>query len=302
MGETAETYPRFKTEESRARYLAAYEAALADWPVPYEALDIPTRLGPTHVIASGPRHAPPLILLPSLAATALVWRPNIAALSRARRCYAIDVIGQPGRSLASRRIEEPGEYAPWLVEVLDRLEVAKAAFVGCSFGGFLAARQALASPERVERVALIGPVGVFAAMSWTLVLRMRTMPLRRRLRRLLGDVRPPKPAALHARAAPQHPEDDAWRRLMGVTLGERPELTVTQAPPFSRVELGRIAAPMLLLVGEYEQAYEPHGALKRARRLKPDIEAELVPGADHIAAMAQPDWVNARLAAFLGGG
>jgi pimeloyl-ACP methyl ester carboxylesterase len=58
---------------------------------------------------------------------------------------------------------------------------------------------------------------------------------------------------------------------------------------------------MLLLVGEYEQLYEPAATLARARRLKPGIEAEIVPGADHMAGMAQPDWVNARLAAFFGG-
>ncbi|HEX3406331.1 MAG TPA: alpha/beta hydrolase, partial [Caulobacteraceae bacterium] len=62
-----------------------------------------------------------------------------------------------------------------------------------------------------------------------------------------------------------------------------------------------ITAPMLLLVGEYEQLYEPAATVKRARRLKPDIEAEIVPGADHMAGMAQPDWVNARLARFLAG-
>ena len=298
----AEEFPRFKTEDGRARYLAAYEAALKDWPVPFDELDIRTPLGSTHVIASGPADAPPLILLHSLAGTALVWRANIGVLSRSRRCYAIDVIGQSGKSPASRRIEDPADYAPWLASLMDGLDVSRAAFVGCSFGGFLAARQALATPERVERVAMIGPVGVFAAMSWALVLRMRTMPLRRRLRRLLGDKRPPNAAALHARGAPQHPEDAAWRRLMGVTMAEGPELTVTRAPPFTAAELRRIAAPMLLLVGEYEQAYAPHAALSRARRLKPGIEAELVPGADHIAAMAQPDWVNARLAAFLGDG
>jgi pimeloyl-ACP methyl ester carboxylesterase len=304
MGEIDTSYPRFKTEAGEARYLAAYEAALKDWPVPFEELDIPTALGPTHVIASGPgpsqAGAPPLILLPSFAGTALSWRPNIAALSQARRCYAVDVIGQPGKSRAIRRIEGPDAYAPWLAELLDALGVARAAFVGCSFGGFLAARQALATPQRVERVALIGPPGVFAAMSWRVGLTMRTARLRRRLRRLLGDKRPPNARSLHARAAPQHPEDDGWRALMGVTMAESPEVSVTQTPVFTRAELARIAAPMLLLIGEYEQLYDGAATLRRARQLKPGIEAELVRGADHIAAMAQPDWVNARLAAFLG--
>jgi pimeloyl-ACP methyl ester carboxylesterase len=293
------TFPRFKTEAGRARYLAAYDAALRDWPVSYDELDIETSLGPTHLIASGPTGTPPLILLHSLAGTGLVWRPNIAALSATHRCYAIDIPGQGGKSLATRRIERPDDYAPWMSELMDALGLAKAAFVGCSFGAFLAARQALATPARVERVAMIGPPGVFAAMSLRVALTMRTMRLRRRLRRLLGDTREPSARALHARAAPQHGADDAWRRLIGVMMAESPELTVTQTPVFTRVQLARITAPMLLLIGEYEQLYDPAATLRRARQMKPGIEAELVPGADHIAAMAQPEWVNARLAAFL---
>jgi pimeloyl-ACP methyl ester carboxylesterase len=301
MRDAEEIYPGFKTEAGRARYAGAYETALKGWPVPYEELDIATALGVTHVIASGPEDAPPLMLLPSFAATGLVWRPNIAALSQRHRCYAVDVIGQPGKSLARRRIADPAEYAPWMAELMDGLGAPTAALVGCSFGAFVAARQAAATPQRVSRVALIGPVGVFAAMPWTVALRMRTARLRRRIRRLLGDKRDPSAHALHARAAPQHPADDAWRALMGVTMAESPEVSVTEAPVFSRAELRRITAPMLLLIGEHEILYDPAATVRRARQLKPGIEAEVVPAADHIAAMAQPDAVNARLAAFLGG-
>ena len=43
----------FKTPESQAKYMAAYDAVLAIWPVPYESFDVPTRFGKTHIIASG---------------------------------------------------------------------------------------------------------------------------------------------------------------------------------------------------------------------------------------------------------
>ncbi len=49
--------PAFKDPHSRARYMAAYDAALAEWPVPCTEFDVPTRFGSTHVIASGPPHA-----------------------------------------------------------------------------------------------------------------------------------------------------------------------------------------------------------------------------------------------------
>ena len=53
----------FKTPEGEAAYLAAYDAAMKLWPVPYEEMEIPSRFGTTHVIVSGPKDAPPLVLL-----------------------------------------------------------------------------------------------------------------------------------------------------------------------------------------------------------------------------------------------
>ena len=92
----------FRTEASEARYMAAYDAVLAKWPVAYEDIVVPTRLGATHVIASGPADGSPLVLLHAAMATATVWRPNVEGLSEHFRVYAVDIVGQGGRSVASR--------------------------------------------------------------------------------------------------------------------------------------------------------------------------------------------------------
>jgi len=170
---TSETLPRFKSEAGKARYLAAYGAVLAAWPVAYEEIDVPTGFGVTHVIASGPADGPAVVLLPSFAGSATVWRLNVAALSAHYRTYAIDVIGQPGKSVATRRLRNRRQYAEWLCEVLDGLGAPRASIVGCSFGGFLAMNQAARTPERVHRVVLISPAGVFASQFWKLFYVMR---------------------------------------------------------------------------------------------------------------------------------
>ena len=53
----------FKTREGEARFLAAYDAEMKRWPVPYEEIDVPTRFGRTHVVVCGSKTAPPLVLL-----------------------------------------------------------------------------------------------------------------------------------------------------------------------------------------------------------------------------------------------
>lgn len=295
----AGAYPRFKSEESRARYLAAYDAAVAAWPVAAEQLDVATGYGPTRVVASGPADAPPLVLLHSLAASAAVWRPNVAALSQRFRVYAVDIIGQSGRSRADRRLRSRRDYARWLSQTLDGLGARRAAFVGCSFGGFLAINQASLAPDRVTRLVMISPAGTFVGLSWRFRLFMLTGPLRRRIRRLLGDRRPPDISDFRPRNLPLDPADAAWRALMGVTMAEAAKLNVIEAAVLAPRELRRIGAPSLLLIGEHERLYPPVETLALAKAKMPALETELVPGADHIAAMAQPDWVNRRILAFL---
>lgn len=204
--------PAFRSEEGRARHLAAYDAVLADWPVAYQEIDVSTRLGSTHVVASGPKDAPPLILLPSFAGTATVWRLNAAGLSRDFRTYAVDVIGQPGKSLAVRRLADRRDYADWMVDLLDGLGVARAPMVGCSFGGFIAMNQAALTPERVARVVAISPPGVFGSQYWRLIYAMR---IRGPLVRLCAPAERQDARAEHGRSrAPS-----AARRQVGGAYG-----------------------------------------------------------------------------------
>jgi pimeloyl-ACP methyl ester carboxylesterase len=294
-----EALPAFKSDETRQRYLAAYDAVLRDWPVPYEALDVPTRWGSTHVIVSGSPDAPPLVLLPSFAATATVWRLNIEALSRRYRTYAVDVIGQPGKGWANRRLRDRHEYARWLSELFDGLGIRRASIVGCSFGGFLALNQASLTPERIDRVVLISPVGTFASQFWKLIYSARIKrPLVNLLRRLTRSKKTASMADLGIR-----PRDMKWAALMGVTMsGAFSQVSVIKPAVLGRGELRAIRAPALLLIGDAERLYAPQEMLERARKRMPGLEGAVVPGADHIAAMAQPEDVNGWILRFLQAG
>ena len=299
MHDSPDVRPRFRTEGGRARYLAAYDAVLQHWPVPYEELDLPTRFGPTHVVASGLVDAPPLLLLPSLAGTATVWRANVAALSGAFRTYAVDVIGQPGKSIATRRPGTRHHFAEWLVDLLDALRISRTSIVGSSFGGFLALNQAVLTPERVDKIVLISPAGTFVTISFRLVLRMLTGRLRRRIRRLLGDTSPPKVPGLTAVRTTTGPEEAPWRALMAVTMLESPRMYLINPAVLSREELRPVRAPTLLLIGDQERLYEPAMVLRKAQARMPQLRGHIVPDADHLGAMAQPNDVNARILAFL---
>ena len=83
----------FKTPEGKTAFLAAYGGAMKLWPVPYEELDLPSRFGTTHVVVSGPKDAPPLVLLHGFGGCAQNWHPFTAELSERHRLIVVDLRG-----------------------------------------------------------------------------------------------------------------------------------------------------------------------------------------------------------------
>ena len=79
--------PVFTSPAGEAEFMQAYQAILEKWPVPYQELTVPSRWGETHIIASGPEDAPPVVLLHALFAAAklsLGKRPTIAVVAGMR--------------------------------------------------------------------------------------------------------------------------------------------------------------------------------------------------------------------------
>ncbi len=155
----------FRTPEGETAFLAEYDAAMKLWPVPYEELDLPSRFGMTHVVVSGPKDAPPLVLLHGYMATSTMWSRNIADFSRDYRVYAIDVMGQPSKSIPKEPIRNAADYAAWLTATLDGLHLDRISLVGMSYGGWLALNFAIAAPGRVRRLVLLSPGGGFVPMA-----------------------------------------------------------------------------------------------------------------------------------------
>jgi pimeloyl-ACP methyl ester carboxylesterase len=147
----------YRTLAAQAECEEICAAALAEWPVPYESVHVPTRFGQVYAVVSGPPEAPPLVLLPGNWATATMWSNCVARLSETHRTVVVDILGDLGRSEPTRLPAARQDHAAWLGNVLDALHLDTAAFVGLSYGGDLTVGIALDSPTRVTRLALLHP-------------------------------------------------------------------------------------------------------------------------------------------------
>lgn len=282
----------FKTPAGEAAFMAAYDAALAAWPVPYTIQRVPTGYGTTHVIVCGPEEGEPLVLLHAMGTGSPVWIRNVAALSRTFRTYLVDIPGDANKSEWTAPFRSRADSSKWLTELLDGLALERTHMGGMSYGGFTALNFALANPGRLKRMFLVAPAASLDKLPFSFFVHF------------LGPAIIPSRALVHKTfcwlSATGHSVDErlADQMFLGVrhfrfAKGMYPSV-------FTDDELRRLRVPTLLLIGEQEVIYaDLHRAVDRAVKLIPGIQAELVPNASHLLIMERPDVVNQRVLAFL---
>jgi pimeloyl-ACP methyl ester carboxylesterase len=285
----------FRSPEIEAEYNTIYETALKLWTVPYEEFYVPTRFGDTHVIASGPTDAAPLILFQPTGAGVIIWFRNIGPLSRHFRIYAVDTIAEVNKSILTRPIKSQQDFMDWIADLFSGLKIEKTDIVGNSFGGYLTLNAALYMPERVKKAVLISPAATFITMwpsFWHLFIPAHVIAPRIGSEQMILKA--------YAWMWQGFPIDDYIMQLRNITaLNGLPR----HGPPtvFSDDELRQIQIPILLLIGDHEMVYKPDRVIRRATRLVPNLRAEIVPNANHNAQYTNAEAVNAKLLEFLKG-
>jgi len=281
--------PIFDTPDGRAKYIAAYDAMFALWKVPHDDIDVKTSYGSTHINVSGPGDAYPLVLLHAAGLSSTVWFANIAELSAHHRVYAVDVIGDAGRSVADRLMTKRTDYAQWLREVFDGLNIERCDLLGHSYGGWLTLNMALAYPERLRKIVLLAPAASFRPLGFITKLIL-----------YLGQfkIHPPAGSMLKAIAAKGTVLEETFIHLMEMVTRYCSPATMYPTV-YTDEELKQIDRPVLLLVGAGEKIYNPQKAIEHAHRWMPDLTAEIIPNAGHLLVMDQPEIINALILRFL---
>lgn len=286
----------FRSPEARQEYLALYDERAKRWPVPSETRLVHTSFGETFVRSSGPKGAPPLVLLAGMSANGLLWESLIEPLARSYRTYAIDSVADVGRSLPTRPVESAEEFAQWLDELLEALELEEVNLVGMSYGAWIAANTALYRPARLRRAVWLAPAAVVAPLSvlWVVLALLsgvsRWIHRRFTLWMFADAVKTPEGARLVE-------ELISDTQVMIRCYVRRPIVVPTT---LSDAQLRSIRVPTLLLLGEHETVGSASRVMKRVRRVAPQLEAELVANAGHDLPVAQRAVVLERVLAFLG--
>ncbi|HZI21599.1 MAG TPA: alpha/beta fold hydrolase [Gemmatimonadales bacterium] len=244
---------------------------------------------------------PAVMYLHGLGASMYAWRKNLAPIAAAG--YRVVAFDNRGFGFSDKPASgyDNGSYVRLVVALLDSLHVPYAVLVGHSMGGAIAAQVALAHPERVRGLVLIGSAGLgvrepilLRVGRWPvlgpLVLALRGRAVTRRLlEATYADPRKVSAADIDQYYAPVA-EPDYGRGLHGVLREFRFDCLTDQ--------LEHIAPPTLVLWGE-EDRLIPIALGRTLAAGIPHAAFLSVPQAGHAVQEEAPGEVNRLLLRFL---
>ncbi|MET9633123.1 alpha/beta hydrolase [Lentzea sp. NPDC006480] len=273
---------KFKDQKSQDKYFATYDAILRKWPVPAEELDVETRFGPTRVRRSGIGQGTPIVLLHGVMGTSLSWYSFVAELAERHTVYAVDTIGEPGRSVQTRPVQSGSDQADWLADVLAGLGHEKYHLVGISRGAMIALDLVMRSSDRIDRLIAIEPGGF-----GTIGLRFVLWSFGQMFRWLL-------PAPILRRIM----KGDPYARRTLAPLVIRGLKYKAHFPPqyeFTDDQLRAIAVPVHFVLAENCAGHDSRAVAARVESLNPLLRAEVVPKTTHALPLEEPELTIARI-------
>ncbi|RSN60703.1 alpha/beta hydrolase [Amycolatopsis sp. WAC 04182] len=260
----------FRNLAAEKRYFAAYDRAMAECPEPGGVFDVETRHGTTRVYRYGDGGGP-MALLPGLLATSACFATLIPPLAEHHTVYAIDTLGEAGRSVQKAPFKDIRDRASALDDVFEKLGLSDVRLVGGSTGGWHAVNQAIHAPGRLASIALLDATTVSA-------------PFTRKVFR-------------YGLAAAVFDSDRLWRRFVtwsaGADILDQPAARLVLAGircyrarvPFqvcpAEEALRSIEVPTLALFGGRSVVHDSAAAAARLESLLPHADVGILPDAGH---------------------
>ena len=220
------------------------------------------------------------------------WIPMLDHLAEHRTVIVPSLPGFPGGDRGHSVLDNQLDWVLAMHELVEKSDLAGADLAGSSVGASMAAEVAACWPDKVRRLALIAPFGLFV------------------------DENPPAdPWAQRADNVPalMCADPENWKRLKAIPEGANSiEWPIEQTRaneaaarifwPLGNTGLAKrlhlIQAPTLLLWGEADKIMPPTYADRFASGISGDTHVKIIEGAGHLAELDRPDEIAAAILAW----
>ena len=245
-----------------------------------------------HYVSRG--EGPPVVLVHGLGGSLHVWHAVMENLSLHHHVVALDLRGH-GRSEGKGTIT-----IQTLVDdvraLIEALELPAVTLVGHSLGTLVAQQLAIAKPEMVDQLVLVGGISYFEPPAKDAYVKRAEMVEADGMEALVDDW---IPGALSPRTRGHSPQ--LVGLLRDLFLRNDPTSyaaacrALAKAPAIKREDIGQ---PTLLIVGDHDRS-TPIAMAEELHREIPVSNVRVIPGAAHWVTLEHPDAVAAAILEFL---
>lgn len=158
----------YKSEEGKQQSLALYDEQISKLDF-FADLYVETSFGKTHLVETGNLKGSPLLVFHGGNTTTAYCLHLNRFLLKNFHIYAVDTIGQVGKSDEITISHRNYDYGRWASEVIDALGYKKIACFGMSYGGGILTKLMAISPEKITKAVLVVPAGIRNPSSFSMM-------------------------------------------------------------------------------------------------------------------------------------
>lgn len=221
------------------------------------------------------------------------WVPFLDRLAEMRTVIVPSLPGFPGGDRGHSVLDTHLDWVLAARDVIDKAGLAGADLVGSSVGGSFAAEVAAIWPEKVKRLALIAPFGLFDARD------PATDPWAQKQDDVAGLMTADPGIYRKLKEMPAGANSIEWP----IEQTRAAEAAARIFWPLGNTRLERrlpcIKAPTLILWGEQDRVMPRSYAAAMAKAIKAKTETRIINGAGHLAELDKPGEVAAAILGFM---
>lgn len=282
----------FKTQKEKNAYIESYNKALKLWDIPYSEENIKTTFGNAHIVIAGPKNGKKLVLLHGMDASSTMWYPNIKALAKTHRIYAIDFLMEPGKSTLKSKPLSSDEIVVWYTDIFNYYKIKNANVVAASRGGWIATLLATQKNNLIDKIVLLSPAQTFEfidkPVKTTTALMLKLFPSRKKFDKTL------KTFSTHSeKISPVYKQ-----QFYLANKYAKSNSSMLQMTPFSDAELKSITNSVLVLIGDHD-VINSEKSIQRAQEFLVNSKTKIISDAGHFISIDQAEEVNKAMLSFL---
>jgi pimeloyl-ACP methyl ester carboxylesterase len=254
--------------------------------------------GDVQIKEDGHPDAPPIVLVHGFQASLRWWDGVAERLARDHRVIRMDLLGHGGseKPRDGYSMEEQGDL---VAQVMEHLEIPKAAVVGHSMGGQVATALAERHPDLVDRLMVIGTAPENRFNKNRFATKIAALPvIGHALRRLISDDTYREQVDLAFRDGtdvPYHLYKDPKRATFNSFTGSRDGGRRYRDEKPLDVRLEKLGIPLDVIFGSEDELVDPKGAMEWD---VPGARIAVLPGHGHSPMVEDPERMARLIAEF----